>query len=56
MQDSEENKSDEDTEFTDTPHLTYGSQDQMEPVNKQPGMKTLRTDALHLMLHHLCVS
>ncbi|XP_048029648.1 spermatogenesis-associated protein 1 [Megalobrama amblycephala] len=34
MQDSEE--SDEDAEFTDTPHLTYSSQDQMEPVNKQP--------------------
>lgn len=44
MQDSEENKSDED----DTLHLTYSSQDQMEPVNKQPGMKTLRTDALFI--------
>ncbi|XP_051767503.1 spermatogenesis-associated protein 1 isoform X2 [Ctenopharyngodon idella] len=38
MQDSEENKSD--AEFTDTPHLTYSSRDQMEPVNKQPEMDT----------------
>lgn len=39
MQDAEEDESDEDTGSTDTPHLTYSSQDQMEPVHKQSGMK-----------------
>lgn len=42
MQDAEENETDEEAESTDTPHLTYRSQDQMEPVNKHPGMKTLK--------------
>lgn len=39
MQDAEEDESDEDTGSTDTPHLTYSSQDQTEPVHKQSGMK-----------------
>ncbi|KAF4107114.1 spermatogenesis-associated protein 1 [Onychostoma macrolepis] len=40
MQDAEEDESDEDTGSADTPHLTYSSQDQLEPVHKQSEMNT----------------
>lgn len=46
MQEAEEDESDEDAEYTDTPLPTYSAKDQMEFINRQHGMKNISAGAL----------
>nr|XP_021328134.1 spermatogenesis-associated protein 1-like [Danio rerio] len=46
MQEAEEEESDEDAEYTDTPLPTYSAHEQMESINKQHGMKNFSAGSL----------